>query len=472
MNSEVCPFCGKTYKRLKSHLPHCKASKGFKTPPANQDVPENHTSDSQLASAPSKSTATFRTPTQTPSAGAHLQSEKIKGVSSSSSESVSADVFSLSSQSSRPSKPQKKSLREQIVAAKVEHFTKGSGEEAKSSTKKSSLGTAKGTKTKSVKGVSAPLTSTEPKPKSVSKKKKSVAHDPDVLSSHTKENRREHKARDQFWVESDGEMEETLLNPRNAHQVTVTLQDAKATLARANSRHEPGRASIWRTTDVTGNLKSHIGLDSDLSPARLPLTNQEEDAENLAAAKVQLLNSDSILTESQKTAVVRLKDAPQHSQSFQLAPPSLLTARLNEALKGRHPPDPLPTSQRLPPPSSPLLYPPAARSLCGRVEELQLKVWNQVAVAAEKQTRGAATQRRLGQVRLRELPEWLASRTPSQPRDVIEMVQKGWRWYYSRYIDVKKGGVAGVGMLLAGYCVLSYIWSYPHIKLSRWKKYH
>lgn len=215
-----------------------------------------------------------------------------------------------------------------------------------------------------------------------------MAHDPDVLSSHTKENRREHKARDQFWVESDGEMEETLLNPRNAHQVTVTLQDAKATLARANSRHEPGRASIWRTTDVTGNLKSHIGLDSDLSPARLPLTNQEEDAENLAAAKVQLLNSDSILTESQKTAVVRLKDAPQHSQSFQLAPPSLLTARLNEALKGRHPPDPLPTSQRLPPPSSPLLYPPAARSLCGRVEELQLKVWNQVAVAAEKQTIG------------------------------------------------------------------------------------
>lgn len=25
-SSEVCPFCGKTYKRLKSHLPHCKAA--------------------------------------------------------------------------------------------------------------------------------------------------------------------------------------------------------------------------------------------------------------------------------------------------------------------------------------------------------------------------------------------------------------------------------------------------------------
>lgn len=37
----------------------------------------------------------------------------------------------------------------------------------------------------------------------------------------------------------------------------------------------------------------------------------------------------------------------------------------------------------------------------------------------------------------------------------------GWQWYYKKYIDVKKGGVGGVGMLLAGYCVLSYIWSYP-----------
>lgn len=28
---------------------------------------------------------------------------------------------------------------------------------------------------------------------------------------------------------------------------------------------------------------------------------------------------------------------------------------------------------------------------------------------------------------------------------------------------MKKGGVGGLGMLLAGYCVLSYTWSYPHL---------
>lgn len=28
---------------------------------------------------------------------------------------------------------------------------------------------------------------------------------------------------------------------------------------------------------------------------------------------------------------------------------------------------------------------------------------------------------------------------------------------------MKKGGVGGLAMLLAGYCVLSYAWSFPHI---------
>lgn len=39
----------------------------------------------------------------------------------------------------------------------------------------------------------------------------------------------------------------------------------------------------------------------------------------------------------------------------------------------------------------------------------------------------------------------------------------GWQWYYGKYINVQKGGIGGIAMLLAGYCVLSYIWSYPHL---------
>uniref|UniRef100_A0AAQ4RRT5 ATP synthase subunit f, mitochondrial n=1 Tax=Gasterosteus aculeatus aculeatus TaxID=481459 RepID=A0AAQ4RRT5_GASAC len=85
---------------------------------------------------------------------------------------------------------------------------------------------------------------------------------------------------------------------------------------------------------------------------------------------------------------------------------------------------------------------------------------------------GGLAQRSLAQVKLRELPEWLTCRTPSHPREVVEMVQGGWQWYYKKYIDVKKGGAGGLGMLLAGYCALSYIWSYPHMKRDRWRKYH
>lgn len=38
--------------------------------------------------------------------------------------------------------------------------------------------------------------------------------------------------------------------------------------------------------------------------------------------------------------------------------------------------------------------------------------------------------------------------------------------YYNKYINVKKGGIGGVAMLLVGYVTLSYIWEYDHISKS------
>lgn len=35
--------------------------------------------------------------------------------------------------------------------------------------------------------------------------------------------------------------------------------------------------------------------------------------------------------------------------------------------------------------------------------------------------------------------------------------------YYNKYINVKKGGIGGVAMLLAGYVAISYLWEYDHI---------
>uniref|UniRef100_A0A673KMT1 Uncharacterized protein n=1 Tax=Sinocyclocheilus rhinocerous TaxID=307959 RepID=A0A673KMT1_9TELE len=55
-------------------------------------------------------------------------------------------------------------------------------------------------------------------------------------------------------------------------------------------------------------------------------------------------------------------------------------------------------------------------------------------------------QRKLGDVRLNELSVWLGARTPVSPREI--------------YIDVRRGGIGGISMLLTGYCK------------ERWRKYH
>lgn len=38
--------------------------------------------------------------------------------------------------------------------------------------------------------------------------------------------------------------------------------------------------------------------------------------------------------------------------------------------------------------------------------------------------------------------------------------------YYNKYINVKKGGIGGVAMLLVGYVAMSYLWEYDHISMT------
>ncbi|XP_026996417.2 uncharacterized protein si:dkey-21c1.4 [Tachysurus fulvidraco] len=88
------------------------------------------------------------------------------------------------------------------------------------------------------------------------------------------------------------------------------------------------------------------------------------------------------------------------------------------------------------------------------------------------QRQGLMTELRLGDVRLNELTSWLGAQTPKSTREAVTMFNKGWQWYYRKYIDVQKGGIGGIAMLIGSYCILGYIWSYPHIKKDRWRKYH
>ncbi|NXO06961.1 ATPK synthase, partial [Oriolus oriolus] len=84
---------------------------------------------------------------------------------------------------------------------------------------------------------------------------------------------------------------------------------------------------------------------------------------------------------------------------------------------------------------------------------------------------GPLSERPLLEVRLGELHAWIGTCTFS-PRGLRGAVQRAWSSYCAKYIHVRRGGPAGISMLLAGYCLLSYAWNYQHLKQHRWRKYH
>uniref|UniRef100_A0A8C0YLV9 ATP synthase membrane subunit f n=1 Tax=Cyprinus carpio carpio TaxID=630221 RepID=A0A8C0YLV9_CYPCA len=74
----------------------------------------------------------------------------------------------------------------------------------------------------------------------------------------------------------------------------------------------------------------------------------------------------------------------------------------------------------------------------------------------------ALAQKKLMDVKLGQLPSWLGTRDFT-PNGLLGSVRGGYERYYNKYINVKKGGIGGVAMFLAGYIALSYLWEYDHI---------
>lgn len=410
MSSEVCPYCGKTYKRLKSHLSHCKAAPTAKTTKESTSL-----LDSKTTGKGKKSVAGSR---QNKKDGMLSESEQtlISSPLLSAKKKKVKDQIKTDLSSSTPLVSKKKSLRAQIEAAKSQRDVKGSIETTylPQNIFKHQINS---------KLDEDSLESVDFKARNVVEKKKSKAI-PDV-----KKNKSVPRVRDNFWVESEEEEEglrDDVLSRRE--QTKITLQDVKATL---------GRVKTNRTTDV-------LTLGDPLSEVQTQTKKTHKQA-----ALIVPLNA-------------AFPQPPPPSRMNPPLPPPVM--KLTEELKtsgnvgGLLSKSPLLAQFSTPLHFQPPTTPPE------RTEKLLMERANPVEASPSRQ--------RLAEVRLRELPEWLAVRTPSRPRDLVETVQRGWRWYYRRYIDVKKGGVGGVGMLLAGYCVLSYIWSFPHTKLDRWRKYH
>ncbi|KAI3365086.1 hypothetical protein L3Q82_010206 [Scortum barcoo] len=456
--AEVCPFCGKTYKRLKSHLPHCKAAASSKTPPTKHHVTATQTTPpSQLTASLSSPTAKCGESNQTQSVTARAQSKKtekvsvvlpltptsslpvtplqsahtsspspaslkpsIKKTKQKLSEQIKAANLSssttipLNSTVSLPpttSKPKKKSLRALIEAAKSEQVsnaalegTTTATEDLTSASAPPSSRTTTQTETKAnpdKDNVQPAVLSTDAKPKGASKIKVSKTKTTNQSLSTTKDTSSSQKLNEI----NTRPVNEMLLRSGSGHQPRITLQDVKATLGRANALRRSSRPSILSQIETMDDLSNKVRPGAGLSPVSISLTR---------------ISNHHLLPLAPQTLPARAE-----------------TLRADDGLT---------------------------------MEKLQAEIRRQN--TADNGSKGALTLRTLGQVRLRELPKWLSYKTPKHPRDMVEMVQRGWQWYYRRYIDVKKGGVGGLGMLLAGYCALSYIWSYPHIKRDRWRKYH
>ncbi|KFP01479.1 hypothetical protein N300_05045, partial [Calypte anna] len=60
-----------------------------------------------------------------------------------------------------------------------------------------------------------------------------------------------------------------------------------------------------------------------------------------------------------------------------------------------------------------------------------------------------------------QLPAWLPTRELS-PQGLLGGAQRAWSSFSSRYLQVKRGSLAGVSVLLAGSCLLTSCWQSQH----------
>lgn len=374
--SEVCPFCGKTYKRLKSHLPHCKAAAASKAPPSKLDVSTNQKeSSSQLNSVLCKAATkgkklsssvitgtgkkgTLSGPANVPSSSPLASSPLTSLPPSTKKKQKLVDQIKTTTLLSPPSpplsptisKPKKKSLRALIEAAKSDQVTKGSFSVTDPTL--SSRNTAR-TKAKSNPGEDYALLSADTAPKDAPKKV-SKTEKPIQMLSTTKQSESSTSSppRDNFWEESKGEtdlsMNTLVLNSGHGHQAKITLQDVKATLCRARLPRQSSRPSILSHIETTDNLCSKIRVATGVSPVPLSEDNQKYVAPlsgellSTSPQHAELKSDKKIPSKTKQLALIPLQDVqeqtlpaasllPAHvsSQVWQALPLSL-----NERLKG------------------------------------------------------------------------------------------------------------------------------------------
>ncbi|XP_035580278.1 ATP synthase subunit f, mitochondrial-like [Zalophus californianus] len=79
-------------------------------------------------------------------------------------------------------------------------------------------------------------------------------------------------------------------------------------------------------------------------------------------------------------------------------------------------------------------------------------------------------EKKLMGVQLGELPSWILM-WDFTPKSTAGAFQRSYYRYY-KYVNVKKGGVAWISMVLAAYMLFNYCRCYKELKHEQLRKYH
>ncbi|XP_056406649.1 uncharacterized protein C17orf80 homolog [Hyla sarda] len=440
---DVCPFCGKAFKRLKSHLPHCKMAE------TKNMTPETDSRGKSMNAnlVPMKTTGT-RSPI------VEKQDPKVKGKSK--TEAIKRQV----QQETAISLPQTKQ-------AKVRKVTSGNR-----------LAQQKATIEDSKKGLQTTQMVTSTKEQG---QNKVALTEPSVPVQQACV----------LWPSLEKTIAAKVHNPR-ASNILLTVEDhiwtedLKEDRIRLSVPEQDTEGSPVNYTGVRdqsqGPFHAQFHLDHSSVPVSLtgPTTapvvigwstniSKERVKTHIPGITPTVSNIESVMCDSKALGMIRKSaetkmDVPPPPWTVQIEPPQLVDHRVGLQW-------------------APQLYSSYVQLgiVPGRQDQWDphqrgTKILEPIErlpefCKTESSLKKQSTSKPLLDVRLGELPVWLANCRYS-PKIFPQFIKNAWGRYYNKYINVRKGGVGGLTMLLAGYCVLSYSWNYNHIKQDRWRKYH
>ncbi|XP_077056574.1 uncharacterized protein LOC143709781 isoform X2 [Siphateles boraxobius] len=452
--SHECPFCGKPFKRLKTHLPHCKMApvtqprKSIKAPKelsATTSTQKIHKKTINGVIFDERLTSKSRRKEDTHNADSLLTTTEVKVLSSETLDMERPKKKWLAKRqrelerlhllvpiSKMPSNPT--SLSKHEGDKSFCEISKGPNQGTSQSNGKSATGKNK----LNMAPLSEQLSIT-----------KSKINTPGFVPAILKNS----SLPSECSVQHENPKLETKVNCLEELERLANSQSKNIGLVSRAKEHKAhafftSKTSVWDHINYSLYYKRSYNL---FVPYHVIETSKDSALETMQQAN------------KPETAVTKVASPPSLTLSETIHQPSeyILSSRLQGARSLSCSPETLTAYNRIPFSSAPL-------GSCANDN-----IWKKGQYPGPfSQSEVPQVQRKLGDVRLNKLGVWLAARTPVSPGEIVTILKQGWQWYYRKYFDVRRGGIGGISMLLTGYFVLCYIWRYPHLKNERWRKYH